>query len=122
MENLLRDIKDVFVYLDDILVSGSAEEEHLDRVMSQLEENGLRLKLTKCVFMANSVEYLGYHVSADGIRPSEAKKLAIVNAPNPQKLGQLRSFVGLLNYYGKFLLNMADTLAPLYRLLRKGVP
>ena len=122
MENLLRDIKDVFVYLDDILVSGSAEEEHLDRVMSQLEENGLRLKLTKCVFMANSVEYLGYHFSADGIRPSEAKKLAIVNAPNPQSLGQLRSFVGLLNYYGKFLLNMADTLAPLYRLLRKGVP
>lgn len=72
--------------------------------------------------MANSVEYLGYHVSADSIRPSKAKKLAIVNAPNPQNLGQLRSFVGLLNYYGKFLPNMADTLAPLYRLLRKGVP
>ena len=83
----------------------------------------MRLNLAKCVFMATSVEYLGYHVSADGIRPSEAKKLAIVNAPNPQNVGQLRSFVGLLNYYGKFLPNMADTtLAPLYSLLRIGVP
>eukprot|EP00731_Ephydatia_muelleri_P011471 Em0006g365a len=116
MENLLRDISNVVVYLDDILVSGSTEAEHLhtlDRVMSRLEEHGLHLKLSKCVFMAPSVEYLGHHISADGIRPAEGKKRAIED-------GQLRSFVGLLNYYGKFLPNMADILAPLYRLLRKG--
>ena len=123
MENLLRDISNVVVYLDDILVSGSTEAEHLhtlDCVMSRLEEHGLRLKLSKCVFMAPSVEYLGHHISADGIRPAEGKKRAIEDAPRPQNVGQLRSFVGLLNYYGKFLPNMADILAPLYRLLRKG--
>ncbi|KAL5481520.1 hypothetical protein EMCRGX_G021699 [Ephydatia muelleri] len=123
MENLLRDISNVVVYLDDILVSGSTEAEHLhtlDRVMSRLEEHGLHLKLSKCVFMAPSVEYLGHHISADGIRPAEGKKRAIEDAPRPQNVGQLRSFVGLLNYYGKFLPNMADILAPLYRLLRKG--
>ena len=105
MENLLRDIKGAFVYMDYILVSGSAEAEHqhsLDWIMSWLEENGLCLKLAKCVFVATSIEYLGYHVTADGIRLSEAKKEAIVNTPNPQNIGQLRSFVGLLNYYGKF--------------------
>ena len=70
MENLLRDISNVVVYLDDILVSGSTEAEHLhtlDRVMSHLEEHGLHLKLSNCVFMAPSVEYLGHHISADGI-------------------------------------------------------
>ena len=70
--------------------------------------------------MAPSVEYLGHHISADGIRPAEGKKRAIEDAPRPQNVGQLRSFLGLLNYYGKFLPNMADILAPLYRLLRKG--
>ena len=80
MENLLRDISNVVVYLDDILVSGSTEAEHLhtlDRVMSRLEEHGLHLKLSKCVFMAPSVEYLGHHISADGIRPAEGAR----NAP-----------------------------------------
>ncbi|KAL5510827.1 hypothetical protein EMCRGX_G006433 [Ephydatia muelleri] len=123
MENLLRDISNVVVYLDDILVSGSTEAEPLhtlDRVMSRLEEHGLHLKLSKCVFMAPSVEYLGHHISADGIRPSEGKKRAIEDVPRPQNVGQLISFVGLLNYYGKFLPNMADIFAPLYRLLRKG--
>ncbi|KAL5481508.1 hypothetical protein EMCRGX_G021682 [Ephydatia muelleri] len=87
MENLLRDISNVVVYLDDILVSGSTEAEHLhtlDRVMSRLEEHGLHLKLSKCVFMAPSVEYLGHHISADGIRPAEGKKPAIEDAPRPQ--------------------------------------
>eukprot|EP00731_Ephydatia_muelleri_P000822 Em0001g822a len=51
---------------------------------------------------------------------AEGKKRAIEDAPRPQNVGQLRSFLGLLNYYGKFLPNMADILAPLYRLLRKG--
>eukprot|EP00731_Ephydatia_muelleri_P015649 Em0009g73a len=123
MENLLRDISNVVVYLDDILISGSTEAEHLhtlDRVMSRLEEHGLHLKLSKCVFMAPSVEYLGHHISADGIRPAEGNKRATEDAPRPQNVGQLRSFVGLLNYYGKCLPNMADILAPLYRLLRKG--
>ena len=64
------------MWLDDILVTGSTEAEHLDtldRVMSRLEEHGLHLKLSKCVFMAPSVEYLCHHISADGIRPAEGR-------------------------------------------------
>ena len=69
--------------------------------------------------MVPSVEYLGYHISAEGMWPTEDKKRAILEAPVPQNVSQLRSFLGLIHFYEKFLRNLADTLAPLYKLLRK---
>ena len=60
--------------------------------------------------------------SAEGISPAEDKKHAVLDAPVPQNIPQLRSFLGLVNYYGKFLYKLADTLAPLYQLLRKHEP
>ena len=88
-------------------------------MLSKLEESGMRLKRSKCVFMVPSVEYLGHHISAEGIRPTEDKQKAILEAPAPRNVYQLRSFLGLINFYGKFLRNLADTMAPLYKLLRK---
>ena len=125
MEGLLGDIPNVHVYLDDILVSGSTRREHLltlEKVLSRLEQAGMRLKESKCRFMLPSVEYLGHHISADGIRPTEEKRRAIVNAPSPQDTTQLKSFLGLVTYYGKFLPHLADVLAPLYKLLSKHHP
>ena len=122
METLLRDIPNVCVYLDDVLVSGTSEKQHLqilDRVLHRLHQAGLKLKLDKCSFMLPAVEYLGHVISADGVRPAEDKKQAILEAPAPKNVTQLRSFLGLLNYYGKFLPNLASTLAPLYSLLEK---
>ena len=124
MEGIVGNIPNVLVYFDDILVAGSSEEEHLhtlETVLSRLEAAGLRLKLQKCSFMLSSVEYLGHKISAEGIHPTEEKKQAILDAPPPQNLQQLRSFLGLLNFYGKFLPNIASTLAPyswLTRMLR----
>ena len=69
--------------------------------------------------MLPSVEYLGHCISGDGIRPTEEKRQAIVNAPVPQDVSQLKSFLGLVNYYSTFLPCLSDTLAPLYRLLAK---
>ena len=123
MEGIVGNIQNVLVYSDDILVAGSSEEEHLhtlEVVLSRLEAAGLRLKLPKCFFMLSSVEYLGHKISAEGIHPTEEKKRAILDAPPPQNLQQLRSFLGLLNFYGKFLPNLASTLAPLYDLLKKN--
>lgn len=122
METLLRDISNVVVYLDDVLVSGASEEEHLrtlDQVLERLCLVGLRLKLSKCAFMLPLVEYLGHVISAEGIHPSKEKTKAIMNVPTPQNVTQLKSFLGLLNYYGKFLPHLATTLAPLYSLLQK---
>ena len=124
MEMLLRDIPNVCVYIDDVLVSGTSEGEHLktlESVLDKLQWSGLRLKMSKCVFMVSSVEYLGHVISADGVRPTltEEKRRAIVNAPTPQDVGQLQSCLGLLTYYSKFLPHLASTLSPLYSLLEK---
>ena len=123
MESLLAGIPNVSVYIDDLLVSGSTEEEHLhtlEAVLDRLSNTGMKLKLSKCFFLLPSVEYLGHVISAEGIRPSTEKTRAITNAPAPQNITQLRSFLGLFNYYGKFLPNLSSVLAPLYTLLQKG--
>ena len=122
MEGILRGIPNVCVYIDDILVTGQSEQEHLNTledVLTRLDEAGLRLKKAKCSFLQPSVEYLGHNISADGLRPTQEKVRAIADAPAPRNVTQLRSFLGLVNYYGKFLPNLSSTLAPLHRLLQK---
>ena len=69
--------------------------------------------------MQKDVEYLGHRISSEGIYPTAEKLRAIKDAPAPQNTQQLRSFIGLINYYGKFLPNLASRLAPLYSLLAK---
>ena len=73
MEGLLQGIPNVSIYLDDILVTGTSEEEHLatlDKVFGRLEGAGLKLKYNKCAFMLPSLEYLGHRNSAEGLQPS----------------------------------------------------
>ena len=80
------------IYLNDILVTGTSEAEHLaifDKVLSHLEEAGLRLKRNKCAFMLPSVEYLGHKISAEGLQPSGEKVRAIREAPHPTNVSQL---------------------------------
>ena len=125
MENLLQGVPQVCVYIDDILVTGSSMEEHLhhlDEVLSRLERAGMRLKDGKCVFLMPEVEYLGHRISSQGLQPLESKVRAISEAPSPKNVAQLQSFLGLVNYYGKFLANSSTVLAPLYKLLKKAEP
>ena len=122
MENILQGLPHVCVYIDDILVTGANDEEHLqnlEAVLDRLEKAGIRLKLNKCEFMLSSVEYLGRRITAQGLQPTDEKVQAIKNAPAPTNVSQLKSFLGLLNYYGKFLPNLSSTLVPLYRLLQQ---
>ena len=122
MDGLLQDIEHVAVYLDDILVTGKTETDHfrnLEEVLSRLEKAGIRLKKSKCAFMLPSVEYLGHTISAEGLRPTKEKVRAIMDAPTPQDVSQLRSFLGLINYYGKFLPHLSSVLSPLYLLFQK---
>ena len=92
MEGLLQGIPYVFIYLDDILITGTSDEEHLatlDKVLSHLEEVGLRLKCNKCAFMLPSVEYLGHKISAEGLQPTGEKVQAVNEAPPPNNVSQL---------------------------------
>ena len=97
MENILQNIPHVCIYLDDILIMGTTDAEHLNtlnKVLKCLEEAGLRLKKSKCAFMLPMVEYLGHSILADGLHPTKEKIRAIVDAPIPQSITQLRLFLG----------------------------
>lgn len=117
MENLLQNISYVIVRVDDILVSGADDEDHLnnlEEVLKRFAEAGLRFKRSKCVFLQPQVTYLGHKVSKEGIQPMGDKVEAITNAPSPTNVSELKSYLGLINYYQKFLPNLSSLLAPLH--------
>ena len=121
MDTLLKGMKHVTAYIDDIVVTGATEEEHtanLNEVLSRLEAAGLRLKREKCRFLMPQVEYLGHLIGKEGLRPNPSKVKAILDAPIPSNVSELRSFLGLVNYYAKFIPNLSSTLSPLYSLLQ----
>ena len=89
--------------------------------MSRLQYYGFRVQKDKCLFLTDSVHYLGHRIDAEGIHTSGDKLDAILNAPTPKNVQQLRAFLGLLNYYGKFLNNLSTVIHPLNRLLRTNV-
>lgn len=124
MEETLRGVRGTVVFLDDICVTGASRAEHLvnlRQVLVRLKEMGLTVKRNKCCFLQASVKYLGFIIDQDGLRPDPQKVEAIVKAPPPIDITQLRSFLGLLNYYGKFIPKLSILLYPLHELLKKGV-
>ena len=99
METLLQGIPGVVVYLDDILVTGTTREKHLQalrEVLSRIEKAGLLLKKMKCQFMAPAVTYLGHRIDAEGLHPLAEKVRAIEEAPPPHNVQELKSYLGLL--------------------------
>ena len=121
MDTILQGVPNTICYLDDILVTGKNETEHLrnlEEVLKQLQQNGLRVKPAKCKFLQPSVEYLGHRIDASGVHTTMKKVEAIKRAPTPQNIQQLRAFLGLLHYYGKFIPNLSSILHPLNLLLK----
>ncbi|XP_043226542.1 uncharacterized protein K02A2.6-like [Amphibalanus amphitrite] len=125
MEQLLAGLPHVAVFLDDVCITGHNDEEHrhnVEAVLKRLLDAGLRLNPSKCKWMTNDVEYLGYRVDRDGIHPTAAKVRAVAEAPPRADTKQLKAYLGLLMYYSKFLDNLATVAAPLYRLLKADQP
>nr|VZI18723.1 unnamed protein product [Spirometra erinaceieuropaei] len=123
IDNLVKDIPHVCAYLDDILVTGPSERSHLETlniVLGRLEDAGFKLRKEKCTFLADSVEYLGFRVDKTGLHPLEHKLKALKTAPRPNNTSQLRSFLGLVTHYSRFMNQLATILKPLYRLLEKN--
>ena len=123
MENLLQGIPHVVVYINDIIITGRLDDEHLEileSVFSRLEKAGLRLKRGECFFMLSSISFLGYEVSAEGVHPLPEKVEAIQRAPVPTSISQFKSYLGLLEYYSRFVADLTLVVAPLYQLLKKN--
>ena len=124
MDQILQGMDHVTCFLDDILITASSEEEHLqrlDEVLTRLEKHGVRVKLSKCHFFQSSVVYLGHRIDKEGLHPTDEKVAAITRAPAPTNVTELKSFLGLLTYYSRFLENPSTTLKPLHNLLKNEV-
>ena len=110
-----------FRYLDDIIVTGRNNIEHLnnlEKLFNRIREYGFHLNKQKCSFLQDKVEYLGFIVDKHGIHSSPSKISAIINMPRPGNISQLRSFLGMVNHYAKFIPELTERLFPLYELLK----
>lgn len=113
------------VYMDDILIPAKSFEEGLTRletVLKILAQNGLTLKLSKCNFFFDKIDYLGYEVGAEGVRPGSTKTKAISEFPSPGNVHEVRRFLGLASFFRRFVKGFAVVARPLTALLKKDVP
>ena len=99
------------VYVDDILIYSRSEDEHLQHlrlVFAMLRENSLYVNLKKCNFMTSSLIFLGFIVSAEGIKVDDTKVKVIRDWPSPKSIGDVRSFHGLASFYRYFIKNFSS--------------
>ena len=124
MEKILNGIPRVAIFIDDVIISGTSVEEHntiLKQVLDRFREFGVRVRKEKCEVFKEQVTYLGFVINKEGKRPSASNVEAILNAPAPSSVSQLRSFLGTVNYYSSFIPNLSTLLKPLHRMLVKGM-
>ena len=121
MDSILSGIKSVMVRVDDILVATSGgvipHMEVIKQVFGRLTKHNVKLNGLKCQFFQAQVKYMGHILSKEGIRRVKSKLDAIRLAPRPTDVSQLRSFLGMLNYYSKFIKDFSSKMHPLYQLL-----
>jgi transposase InsO family protein len=121
MDQILKGIDGVVCYLDDILISTKDVETHaktLRLVLDRLRDHGILVKRSKCEIGVSEVEYLGHRINKDGLQCTNEKVKSIHEAPKPRNVSELRTYLGMVTYYQKFIPNLADKFAPLYALLR----
>ncbi|GBG79339.1 hypothetical protein CBR_g29489 [Chara braunii] len=127
MNRIFHDHLDKFVvvYLDDILIFSKSVEEHAQHVktvLSLLRQYKYKVNFEKCEFGRTKILYLGHEVSAEGIRPEDAKMASIRDWPRPQTVTEVRSFLGMCGYYRNFVKNYSTVASPLTDLTRLDTP
>ena len=123
IDQVLRGLPFCYAYIDDLLVASTSPDEHkkhLRLVLLRLSDHGIIINPSKCRFGVAELEFLGHRVSADGIQPLQERVSAIQKFPMPDSIRKLRQFLGLVNFYHRFIPNCASILEPLNKLLAKS--
>ena len=123
MDQILEGTSGISFILDDMIVTGESDAEHLanlEEVLRRLHFHGLRANKSKCEFFQEKITFCGHDIDSKGLHKTTDKTAAVVNAPRPQNVTEVRSFLGLVNYYHKFLPNLATTLHPLNQMLESN--
>jgi len=125
INDTLREYLDDFVitYLDDILIYSDDLEMHRDhvhKVLRKLNERALYVKKSKSKFKAKEIEFLDYIIQSEQIKKDSKKTDAVRNWPSPKQVKEVQAFLGLMNYYQKFVLNYAKIAEPLTQLMHKN--
>lgn len=118
MDSILRDLPFAFVYIDDVLIASKNSQEHrehLQHVCKLLADNGLVVNKEKSILGVATVPFLGHMVTASGITPMPDKVEAISAYEEPSDRAGLQRFLGMINYYRRFIQNAANILTPLHR-------
>lgn len=116
MNEITRDMDYVFTYIDDILIASKDEDEHYNHLSSlfdRLRLYGIKININKCILGQHEISFLGHTISNDGIAPLSSKVQPILDFPLPKSLMQLRRFLGMINFYHRFLPNAANLQLPL---------
>jgi hypothetical protein len=124
MDSVLGGLPFAFVYLDDILIASPdpvSHRRHLKVVFTVLQSNGLIVNADKCLLGCLAVDFLGHRLTAGGISPLPARVQAIADCPQPATVKQLQAFLGLFNFYRRFVPAAARIIQPLTRALRGGL-
>lgn len=122
MDTVLRGLPRVFVYIDDILIFSRDTQEHLSdlqSVLGRLQEFGLVVRPEKCVFGQSEVDFLGFRVSPQGLSPLPDKIADLMSLPAPTSIAECRRFIGMVNYYHRFVPHLASILRPLHELANR---
>ena len=109
------------VYLDDILIFSQDREHHrshVKRVLDQLRKFGLYANLKKCAFETESVEFLGFVVSTEGVKMDERRVQSIKEWPRPTTVRELQVFLGFTNFYRRFIAGYSKIATPITNLLK----
>lgn len=117
-----RRFTSTLAYMDDLLVPSVSVEEgfqRLEDILKLLKDTGLTLKLPKCSFFNTKIEYLGYEISSQGVKPGERKISAVKNFPLPKNVHEVRQFLGLASYFRKFVQGFGEIARPLTMLLKQ---
>ena len=125
MEKVVHGIQNVLVYIDDLLLHSDTHDQHLvllDQLLGRLEAHQIKMNLEKCMFGAQEVSYLGFHLTPEGIKPGVDKLKAVAKAPAPNTVREVRQFLGLCNFFRNHVKNFAQVSAPLTKLTRKEDP